>query len=141
MTICMKRYITEDIVKLCKYGVSGVCGGCIQVGLLYVFVDIFSVWYIRGVVLAFSISLVATFFLQKYWTFQDYTISSVGYQSIRYILIALIALALNITFMYILVDIFQLWYIMAQIIVVGTIGVVTFLLNKRFTFNNNNITV
>lgn len=130
--------ISKKVLQILRYGISGVMGGVLQVILLYIFVDIFGLWYIYGVIFAFSISLILTFLLQKYWTFQDYAIDTVHRQSLWYIFIALGALALNISFMYILVDIFHFWYIMAQIVVVGTIGILTFLLNKRFTFNSNN---
>lgn len=125
----------QEAWRIVKYGISGVTGGVVQVTLLYVFVDYFGLWYIRGVVFAFTISLAITFVLQKFWTFQDYSINNFHQQSFKYVVIALGALLLNVVFMYVLVDIVHLWHIAAQGIVVGVVGGITFLMNRAFTFN------
>ena len=125
--------------QVVRYGLSGITGGLVQVAFLYVFVDWLALWYIYGVVLAFSISLIITFILQKLWTFQDYSVDSIRRQSSFYILVALSALVLNIVSMYMLVDIFHLWHIGAQVAVVLLVGTYTFLMNRMFTFKNHGI--
>ncbi len=127
------------LLQVVRYGVSGITGGLVQVAFLYVFVDWLTLWYINGVVLAFSISLVCTFVLQKFWTFQDYSVDSIKRQSYLYILIALGALMLNIVSMYTLVDLFHFWHIGAQVVVVLLVGTLTFLMNRMFTFKNHGI--
>jgi dolichol-phosphate mannosyltransferase len=121
--------------QIAKYGISGVTGGVIQIGFLYVFVDRLHMWYLYGVIASYSISLIVSFSLQKFWTFQDYSTDGFHRQSSSYIVIALGALVLNIMFMYVLVSVFHFWHIVAQGIVVGIVGTSTFLLNKTFTFD------
>lgn len=126
----------RNVLQVVRYGVSGVMGGLVQVASLYVFVDWLTVWYIYGVALAFLISLVCTFVLQKFWTFQDYSTDTLTRQSFFYVMIAVGTLALNVVLMYVLVDVLHYWYIVAQIIVVGTVGVLSFFMNKALTFKS-----
>lgn len=106
----------------------------LQIFFLYLFVDILTLWYMYGVVCAYLATLVIVFSLQKFWTFQDYSVDNFHRQSLLYTLFALGSLALNVMFMYMLVDVFHFWHIGAQVIVVGVVGALSFLLNKMFTF-------
>ncbi len=125
----------KDMWRIVKYGISGITGGVLQVLFLYIFVDRFGLWYLQGVVFAFLVSLVVVFFLQKFWTFQDYSVESLRRQSFLYTVIAVVALGLNVLLMYVFVDVFHFWHIVAQCIVVGAVGTLTFLMNKTFTFS------
>lgn len=128
--------VHEVFWQVVKYGISGTIGGTLQVAFLYIFVDLLHLWYIYGVTSAYFVALIVVFTLQKFWTFQDYSIDKFHHQSLRYMLIAFAALLLNILLMYLLVDIFNYWHIGAQIGVVFFVGALSFLLNKVFTFNN-----
>ena len=128
-----------NVVQIIKYGVSGVSGGVLQVFFLYIFVDVLHMWYIHGVVWAYLITLVIVFSLQKFWTFKDYSMQTIRRQSMYYLVIAVIAFALNVSLMYILVDLLHMSHISAQIIVVGVVGILTFLLNRNFTFKNTSL--
>jgi len=132
----LTTWILRDGWQVAKYGITGAVGGLIQVLFLYVFVDIFNFWYIYGVVFAYPIALIIVFSMQKFWTFQDYSMDVIHRQSLMYTIITFCALLLNILMMYILVDIVHVWHIAAQVIVVGVIGVSSFFMNKAFTFNN-----
>ncbi len=129
-------YTLQDFKQIAKYGISGVMGGLIQLGFLYLFVDIFGVWYLYGVISAYLVALVVVFALQKFWTFNDYSMESFHRQTFMYTIIAAGSLALNIITMYIFVDIFHIWHMLAQVIVVGVVGALSFLLNKMFTFTH-----
>lgn len=131
-----RSYLTPpEIWRIVKYGVCGVSGGLLQVLFLYIFVDKLEWWYLQAVVVGFLISLVVVFTLQKLWTFEDYSLERLHRQSFLYGSIAMLALALNVTGMFILVDILHVWHILAQVMVVGAVGAFTFLLNRMFTFS------
>lgn len=127
---------TERIIR---YAISGGLGGVLQVFFLWIFVDLFGVWYVHGVVGAFLVTLVIVFFLQKFWTFQDYSKEYMHEQSFSYALIAVGTLGLNIVLMYVLVDLFGVWHVLAQAVVVGVVGVMSFFMNKMFTFKDRNL--
>jgi len=127
-------YTLQGFMQIVKYGISGVTGGFLQLIFLYTFVDVFGFWYIYGVILAYLVALVIVFSMQKFWTFRDYSMDGFHRQSFLYTMIAAASLILNIVSMYILVDIFHLWHIAAQILVIVVVGVLSFFLNKTLTF-------
>lgn len=130
----LRWFTPTQVWQIVRYGISGVSGALIQIFFLYTFVDLYGWWYLYGVIASYSLSLIITFTLQKFWTFQDYSIERVHVQSFRYIGIALGAFVLNVVLMYVLVDVMAMWHLSAQIIVVFVAGTLTFLLNKIFTF-------
>jgi len=98
--------------------------------------------YLWGAVVGFCISLVVTFALQKYWTFQDKTHHRVHKQFGMYFIVALINVALNIGLLALSKtiveasgrDFFHGWYLAAQILIVVFVSAVSFVLNYFFTF-------
>jgi glycosyltransferase involved in cell wall biosynthesis/putative flippase GtrA len=120
---------------LLRYLIAGLTGASTQIGLLYVFTDIAGFWYIYSSLLAFTIAIIMSFSLQKFWTFADRETGKIHHQFARYIGVAIMGIFINTAFMYVLVDIFGIWYIFSQVIAGGIIAVLNFLMYKFFIFN------
>lgn len=120
---------------LLRYLVAGFTGAFTQIGLLYVFTDVVGLWYIYSTLLSFASAMVVSFVLQKTWTFGDGNIDSAKTQFAGYTVVALLGIVINTTFMYIFVDLFRIWYILAQIMVGAIIASFNFLMYKFFIFN------
>src|SRR3989344_6102230 len=108
---------------LLRYLVAGLTGASTNIGLLYIFTDIFKIWYLYSSLLSFVVAVVLSFILQKFWTFNDGDVEKVHHQFTRFLGVALLAIVVNTISMYILVDIFKMWYIFAQIITGAVIAV------------------
>lgn len=121
--------------QLIRYGISGVTGICINILTLYILTDIVGLWYLMSAVLAFCVTLIVTFSLQKYWTFKDRDNAFVT-QGARYALVALSSLIAGTVLLYVAVDIFGFWYLGSQAVIMFTLAGCTFLANKYFTFHN-----
>lgn len=120
--------------ELVKYLISGGTAAAVDVLLLYVFTDIFKLWYITSAVLAFIGAFCVSFTLQKYWTFRDLSSSKIHAQISLYLISSVINLGINTLFMYILVDFFHIWYILSQIITSGLIAIGSFFIYKYIIF-------
>lgn len=119
---------------LLRYFVAGIIGASSNIGLLYMFTDILGIWYLKSSVLAFAIAFVVSFLLQKFWTFKDGNIDQMHHQAALYFLVAILGLGFNTGLMFSLVDILQIWYILAQIIAGGCIMIFNFLMYKFVIF-------
>lgn len=128
-----------------RYGIAGVCGAFLQTSTLYIWVSVlgFQNHYLWGVVIGFSIALLVTFLLQKYWTFRDRPHHHVIHlQFFFYIVAALIALGMNALLLHLSkqaleglgFDFFHGWYLGAQIIIIFVVAVGSFLMNYFITF-------
>jgi dolichol-phosphate mannosyltransferase len=117
-----------------KFLISGGSAAVVDLGLLYVFTDIFHVWYLLSAVMAFGAAFAVSFTLQKFWTFDDRALDVIRKQLVRYMLLALLGLGLNTLAMYVLVDHAGLHYLMAQIIASACIAVMNFFAYKHLIF-------
>ncbi|MDO8604228.1 MAG: GtrA family protein [bacterium] len=127
----------RDYRLIAKYIISGSIAAVSQLGMLVFLVERVHVWHLLAVVYAFFFSASIAFCLQKFWTFNDRSMRRAHFQAALYAILILIALSLNVLLMYIFVDIFQIWYVIAQIITMGMVTVVTFLSNKYIVFGDH----
>src|SRR4051812_9795363 len=124
----------EDPRLLGKYVVSGCIAAAIQLGSLVLLVEKVGLTHTAGVPIAFILSAIVAFCLQKFWTFGHRDIEGIHFQIFSYIMLLLTALLLNIIFMYVFVDLFGIWYLLAQVLTIGLATIVTFLGNKYLVF-------
>lgn len=123
--------------KIVRFLISGGVATGIDLVLLYVFTDIFGVWYLASSILAFVLAFFVSFGLQKFWTFRDHSREGIQAQAGIYFLIAAANLGLNTLLVYLLVDYANLHYLIAQIIVSAGIAVENFFVYQRFIFRTS----
>ena len=124
-----------NIWQLVRYGISGVIGICTNILTLYFFTEVVGIWYLASAVLAFCITLVVTFSLQKYWTFKDHE-GELLTQGASYTVIAVTSLVVGTGALYIAVDVLGFWYLGSQAVIMCTLAGCNFLANKYFTFGH-----
>lgn len=134
----------ERLLFLIRYGISGATGGAIQVVGLFIWVSLLGLeaHYLWGVGIAYCIAVVVTFALQKYWTFRNYDHETVVKQMIWYTAVSLGNLGVNTLILHSGklfleargVDFFDGWYLVVQVVAVGTAAILSFLSNRYITF-------
>ena len=122
------------LAKAVRYIVSGGTAALVDLGLLYIFTDVFGWWYLTSAVVAFILAFFVSFFLQKFWTFKDGSKDRIHFQLIIYLTIALVNLVVNTLLMFVGVHYLGLHYMLAQFIVAGLIACSSFFLYRRFVF-------
>lgn len=138
----MTELIIEQIKKnkiYIKYIISGGTTAAVDLGFLYIFTDIFHIWYIASAALAFILAFFVSFFLQKFWTFRDRSTDGIYKQMWLYFIVATINMVLNTLLMYIFVDWFNIWYMLAQVFVGIFIAIWNFIISKFFIFNQTTV--
>jgi putative flippase GtrA len=135
------------IALIVRYGIAGGIGAFVQTGALYVWVSLLSLeeHYLWGAVVAFVVALVITFLLQKFWTFKSVTKGQTRRQFSLYGVIGVCSLILNLSLLHVAkflvegagFDFFRIWYLVAQVGIVGTIACLTFLANYFLTFRTS----
>ncbi|MDD4271825.1 MAG: glycosyltransferase [Patescibacteria group bacterium] len=123
--------------QIIKYLIAGGTATLTDLCLLYFFTDILDIWYLLSAVLAFSIAFFVSFFLQKFWTFRDPDKEAMYKQMVVYFGVCLTNLVINTVLMYVFVDFFKIWYMLAQVIISGLIACESYLIYKFFIFNKN----
>lgn len=122
-------------VRLAKYVISGGTAATVNIGFLYLFTDILNIHYLVSGVLSFILAFGVSFTLQKFWTFQNNNRELLHQQLVIYLIVSVSSLVVNTFLLYLLVDWFGLWYILAQIIAGGLIAIVNFFVYRFVIFH------
>lgn len=120
--------------KILRFLISGGVATGADLVLLYVFTDIFGIWYLASSFLAFIIASAISFLMQKFWTFRDHSRAGMPMQAGMYLGIAAVNLGLNTLLVYVLVEQIGFHYLIAQIIVSVFIAIENFFIYQRFIF-------
>jgi len=118
-----------------KYYVVGASGILVNLGLLFFLTEFFGLWYFLSYALAISASITSNFILNKLWTFRESTNSQktiVMY--VKFAIVSLLGMAIQLGSVYVLVESFSVYYMMAALISIAMAGAINFVINRRWTF-------
>jgi putative flippase GtrA len=104
--------------------------------LLFIFVDVFHIFYLIAATLSFTIVSTVAFFLHKQYTFQHKSKQN----KLRYfvfIVVAVSGLLWSLFFLYLFVSILNMYYLFAAVIVKFIVLGWNFLMNKFVTFRKS----
>lgn len=113
----------ERTLLLIRYLFSGGLSFATNIVFLYIFATFFHIWYLLASTFAFIVAFVVSFLAQKFITFQDKSRDRVPREVSLYLALALFNLGANALMMYTLVDIFNIQYLISQVISAGLIAV------------------
>ncbi len=121
------------IIPAAKYLVVGLLGTATHLSLLYVAVEFLHMQPLLGSCAAFVWVVIQSYLLNRNWTFQ----STRGHTSAmaRYMAVSGLGFLGNLLIMYVMLDVFGLWYMLAQASTALVIPLMNFLLNKYWTFS------
>ena len=116
------------IRQLLKYAISGGISTVVTLVALYTLTHWLNVWYIFSTAISYLVGFFVSFTLQKFWTFRNNRRDVLFSQAALYFLIVVANLGVNTLGMYILVEKFHMWYILADILVLAFIACESFFL-------------
>jgi putative flippase GtrA len=123
-----------QIHRLIRYVISGGTAALIDLILLYICTDLLHWWYLISAVVAFVIAITASFFLQKFWTFEDRGTGRMHRQAALYAAVSVVNVGVNTFLMYAFVDMLHIHYLLSQILASGIIALASFFVYRRFIF-------
>lgn len=126
-----KRIMSEFF----KFASVGFIGTIINLIILYFFTETLGVYYLFSAVISFIIAMTSNFILNKVWTFKEKIKLEVSKKYVKFILVSVTALMVNLFFLYIFTEFFGIYYMISQIIAIGLALIINFLGNKIWTFS------
>lgn len=118
--------------KFIRYGIVGAIGTITHIMLLLILVEVFLFDPVVGSSIAFVAVVIISYYLNYNWTFKAKNNHLTALA--RYVAVCLIGFGLNAGIMFAVVELFQLWYVLGQIISVVVIPISNFILNSRWAF-------
>lgn len=114
--------------------ISGLVAVTVDISFIYFFTEQVGLWYLHSSVLAYTLSIIISFFLQKYWAFSDASITRIPKQFFLFVILAIWNLVFNTSLVYVFVEFASFGYIYAQISSGIIIGVLSFVIYAAFLF-------
>lgn len=112
----------------------------LNLSILYILTDFFKVYYLLSCCIALLLVNYIGFKLNKTFTFLDgipRARAESFWQFLRYNAVSIVSFLMGISQMYILVDVFDVWYIYANMLVAVIMAFVNFFMHKYFTYKHN----
>ncbi len=118
-----------------KFFIAGSLAGLTDLVFLYCFHGLLKWEIVFSTSLAFVLSFLVSFTLQKFWTFRNYSQKKALKQLALYLGNAFIGLNINGFLMHLSVNKLGVWYLLAQIAVNLLIGIYNFIIFKYIVFS------
>jgi dolichyl-phosphate beta-glucosyltransferase len=128
--------IKKNIVFL-KYSIVWVSSTIVDMLSLYIFVDILNINLYLSVVISFLLAVINWFLLNKIWTFDDKS-KKYKRQFVKFLIVSIIWLCLSLSFMYIFVDVLDIYYLLSKALTSIIVLFWNYFWNKTWTFSSNN---
>lgn len=120
--------------KILRFLISGGSATAIDFFFLYAFTEWVGFYYLASSVLAFLISIVVSFILQKFWTFKNSSREDMHQQALTYISVAVLNLVINTSLVFIFVEYAGLHYLLGQFLSSGFIALESFFIYHFIIF-------
>lgn len=142
LSIRGQRFTLRDLFALlysrkmtiAKFIMSGSTAAGVEFTLLFVLTHFAGIHYLVSSTLAFCVAVGVGFTLQKFWTFENKSLDRIHRQAVQYLSLGLTNLGINAVLMYVLVENFHLWYMLAQFVACGMMAGSNFLIYNLFIF-------
>lgn len=112
------------------YCYTSIIGAILMFSLLYIFTDVFKIYYIISFTIVYIIVTTNAFLLDRFFVFRLFNPKRMHKQYYRFFIISIVAYIINLTFLYILVHFFDIWYLLAQLII-SVVGLPLLYLSHR----------
>lgn len=119
--------------KIIKFCIAGVISAIIDIGILSILVELFSTPILTANTISFLIAVINSYFINKYWTWKDFSKNHKS-QFSKFFIISTIGLIMNLFLMSLALS-FNLWYLLAKVIIILIVAIWNFTANHLWTFS------
>jgi dolichol-phosphate mannosyltransferase len=134
----IKAFISSKkalIFQFFKFGVVGAIGTVINLIVLYSFTEYLGIYYMISAIAAFVVAATSNFIFNKIWTFREVLAESIIKKYVKFFIVSVIALVVNLLLLYTFTEFLGLYYIISQIIAIIITFLINFAGNKIWTFS------
>lgn len=110
----------SDMIRLVKFCCVGGFGVFIGIGLLFMFTDIFGLFYILSAILSFFIGLIYHYLANNYWTFSDMQNDNLFIGGIKFMMISILYFLFHLVILFVLTSIFEVYYLVSAMFAILT---------------------
>lgn len=125
-----RQIIIKQFVKFCLVGTSNLI---IDISVYWVLTRTFHIYYLLAAVFSFVIAVSWSFYFNRRWTFRHQG-QDLGNQYFKFFIANVLALILNLSMFYLLVEYINFYDLLAKLIIAFIVAFFNFSLNRFWTF-------
>lgn len=120
-------------IQFIKFSLVGLLNTAIHYGVFYGLFQYMGVPYLLASGIGFFLAVTNSYLINKHWTFKSKGVAN-SRQFTKFMIVNLVSLSINLAGMTILVELFNMYPPIAQILTIGFTLIVNFAGNKLWTF-------
>ncbi len=118
--------------QIIKFGFVGGAAFLIDFGILFILTEFLGIHYLISGAISFSVSVIFNYVLSIKWVFDAKKETDKTKELILFISFSLIGLGINQLFMWVFVDLMNIFYLLSKIVVTAIVMVYNFITRKLF---------
>ncbi len=134
--IGVKKRVKRHFKEIKHYLFACCINGVIMFVMLYFLTSIFNLHYLISLVFVYILVVTSGFFFNKYWIFNNFNPKRMHKMYSEFFLVSFIGFILNMSLLYLLVDVVGVFYLFAQLIIVIPGFPLVFTLHKNIVFSH-----
>ncbi len=123
----------QDMRLFINYMFFGGIAALVDLGLLFSLTEFLGIWYLFSAGLSYIAGMATDYSLNKYLNFKNKS-KKIAKQFGLFVAVAMVGLALNQMFLFVFVEFFGLWYMLAKMLSILIVVFWNFNGHKRLTF-------
>lgn len=132
-----KGKTNNTLVQLFRYTFVGGFAFLVDFGTLYILTEYFHIHYLLSAAIAFIFGLIINYLLSVKWVFNNRAMENRWWEFLLFAIIGLVGLGLNELFLWILTDIFLIYYLVSKIITTFIVYFWNFFARKVLLFSKD----
>lgn len=124
-----------SIKEFFKFAIVGGMGTVWTILILYLLTEFAGIYYIMSATLAFLFAMTHNFVLNKIWTFKEKIRANIKSKYIKFAIVSVVALGVNLSFLYIFTEFLGIYYLISQVLAIGVALIINFLGSKIWAFS------
>jgi putative flippase GtrA len=141
ITFLKSQFLTHRvlILRYIFYNGAGLICTAIYLAVNVLFVQIFHLTAVLSVMLGFFIYIALNYVLNGFWVFRlQMQKAKHTHAAVKFIIVSMLGLVLNISIMYLTVNILKLYYVYGLIFAICIIPTVNFIMHNLWSFKSAN---
>jgi dolichol-phosphate mannosyltransferase len=119
-----------------KFAFVGFLGTIINLAVLYSTTEMLEIYYVVSAVFAFCVAVTSNYILNKVFTFRERFRHKTLRKFMQFLLVSIAALSVNLALLYMLTELFGIYYLVSQVIAILLALSINFFGNKKWTFRS-----
>lgn len=132
MSLFYSKLKNSELLSLAKYGVVGVIGLFVDLGLFFLLHKVAGVNYLIANFVSSTVAVIHNFILNSYFTF-NVTDNKIK-RFVSFYLVALVGMGISSLLLALMISIMAMNAMIAKVITIFIVAVVQYFVNKKFTF-------